>query len=51
MIVGRNIYKDLILVFLQQIKYLKPFLPKDTLLNTTILLISGFLVEIGLLCC
>ena len=30
-------------------KYLKPFLPKETLLDTTILLISIFFVEIGLL--
>ena len=30
--------------------YLNPFLPKDTLLDTTILLISIFVIEIGPLC-
>ena len=29
-------------------KYLKPLLPKETLLNTAILLISIFFIEIGL---
>ena len=31
-------------------KYLNPFVRKETLLDTTILLISNFFVEIGLLC-
>ena len=31
-------------------KYLKPFLPKQTLLDTTILLTSIFFIEINLLC-
>ena len=31
-------------------KYLKPFLIRETLLDTTSLLISIFLIEIGLLC-
>ena len=31
-------------------KYLKSFLPEDTLLDTTILLISTFFIEIGISC-
>ena len=31
-------------------KYLKPFLPKETLLDTTILSVSTFFIEIGPLC-
>ena len=31
-------------------KCLNPFLPKETLLDATILLISIFFIEIGLLC-
>ena len=31
-------------------KYLKPFLQKETLLDITILLVSIFFIEIGLLC-
>ena len=31
-------------------KYLKPFLTKETLLDTTILLISLFFIETDLLC-
>ena len=30
-------------------EYLKPFLPKETLLDTTFLLISIFFIKIGLL--
>ena len=47
---GTNIHKGLILAFLLLMKYLKPFLPKETLLDTTLLLISTFFIEIGLLC-
>ena len=31
-------------------KYLHPFLPKDTPLDTTILLVSIFFIEMRLLC-
>ena len=47
---GTNIHKGLILASLLLMKYLKPFLPKETLLDTTLLLISTFFIEIGLLC-
>ena len=37
-----------ILVSLEPMKYLKPLLPKETLLDTTILLISIFFIKTGL---
>ena len=44
-------HKDLtFLPSLEPIKYLKPFLPKETLLDTTNLLISKSFIKIGLLC-
>ena len=50
LIFGRDIHKGLIfLVSLQSIKNLKSFLGKETLLDTTILLISIFSIEIELL--
>ena len=48
LIFGRNIHKGLIfLASLCAIKYLNPFLPKETLLDSVILLISIFFTEIG----
>ena len=49
-IIGRNVYKGLaFLVSLLPIKYLKLFLPKETLSDTPIFLISISFIEIGLL--
>ena len=50
LILGRNNHKDLIFAAsLQPIKYLKSFLSKGSLLDTTILLISILFTKIGLL--
>ena len=48
---GRNIHKGLnFLASLYPMKYLNPFLLKETLLDIAILLISIFFIEIGYLC-
>ena len=48
LILGRNIHQGLIiLACLWPMKYFNSFLPKQTLLDTTILLISRFFIEIG----
>ena len=50
LIFGRNMHKGLIcLASLQPIKYLKSSLPKEILLDTTVLLIYILSIEIGLL--
>ena len=51
LIFGRNMHKGLFfLASLKSTKYLKSFLPKETLLDSTILLLSILSVEVRLLC-
>ena len=52
LIIGRNIYKGLIFfsIFVTNKVFNTFFLPKETLLDTTIFLISIFFIEVGLSC-